>query len=41
MVQDLQVCSNCGAVFDLERRQNKDCPLCHSGKHMRIQQQIE
>lgn len=37
MVHDLHVCNNCGVVFDLERRQDKDCPLCHSGKHIPIQ----
>jgi rubrerythrin len=38
MVQDLYVCNNCGVVFDLNRRQEKDCPLCHSGEHIQIQQ---
>jgi predicted Zn-ribbon and HTH transcriptional regulator len=37
MVQDLQVCRKCGVVFDLELRKNKDCPLCHSGKHIQLE----
>jgi ribosomal protein S27AE len=36
VVRDLKICSNCGVVFDLEHRQEKDCPLCHSGEHIPI-----
>lgn len=38
VVQDLHVCNNCGVVFDLQRRRDKDCPLCHSGEHIPIRQ---
>jgi rubrerythrin len=34
MTQNIQVCRKCGIVFNIERRKDKDCPLCHSGEHM-------
>ena len=38
MVQDLRICRKCGILFDLEVRENKDCPLCHSGEYTHIEQ---
>jgi predicted RNA-binding Zn-ribbon protein involved in translation (DUF1610 family) len=37
MREDLRICTSCGIVFDLKFRSNKDCPLCHSGEHVRIE----
>jgi predicted Zn-ribbon and HTH transcriptional regulator len=37
--QDLRICRKCGVLFDIEVRKNKDCPVCHSGEHMRITKQ--
>jgi hypothetical protein len=34
--QDIQVCRKCGIVFDLNIRQNKDCPLCSAGEHTEL-----
>jgi hypothetical protein len=31
--QDIQVCRKCGIVFNLNIRENKDCPLCGAGEH--------
>ena len=36
MTQDLRICRKCGVLFDIEVRKNKDCPVCHSGEHIRI-----
>ncbi|MGB8934921.1 MAG: hypothetical protein WCC17_07430 [Candidatus Nitrosopolaris sp.] len=33
-VSNIRICRNCGVVFDLERRKDKDCPLCHNGEHL-------
>lgn len=37
MIQDLNMCRKCGVLFNLEVRENKDCPVCHGGEHTRIQ----
>lgn len=34
MIKDIRICRNCGVVFDLQRRQDKDCPVCHHGEHL-------
>ena len=34
--QDIQVCRKCGVIFDLNIRQNKDCPLCSAGEHTKL-----
>ena len=34
--QDIQVCRRCGIVFDLNIRENKDCPLCSAGEHAKL-----
>ena len=34
--QDLNVCGKCGVFFNLEVRENEDCPVCHSGEHTKI-----
>lgn len=34
--QDIQVCRKCGIVFDLNMRENKDCPLCSAGEHTEL-----
>ncbi|HET7390570.1 MAG TPA: hypothetical protein VFJ51_07085 [Nitrososphaeraceae archaeon] len=33
-VRNIRICRNCGVLFDLERRKDKDCPLCHAGEHL-------
>ena len=34
MAKNIRICRNCGVVFDLERRKDKDCPVCHDGEHL-------
>ncbi|MGB8937540.1 MAG: hypothetical protein WCC17_20815 [Candidatus Nitrosopolaris sp.] len=33
-MSNIRICRNCGVVFDLERRKDKDCPLCHDREHL-------
>jgi RNA polymerase subunit RPABC4/transcription elongation factor Spt4 len=39
--RDIQVCTKCGIIFDIEYRRNKDCPLCHSGEYVNLRQDNE
>lgn len=41
MSQYIRVCRNCGIVFNIDRRKDKDCPLCHSGEHMSFRYEDE
>ena len=34
MTKNIRICRNCGVVFDLERRKDKDCPVCHDGEYL-------
>jgi hypothetical protein len=36
LTQDIQVCRSCGVVFDLNTRQNKDCPACGAGERTKL-----
>ena len=40
MMKDIRICRICGVVFDIELRRDKDCPLCHGGENLSLEDNI-
>ena len=34
MIKEIRIFRNCGVVFDLDRRIDRDCPVCQHGEHL-------
>ena len=40
MMEDIRVCRTCGIVFDMKLRRDKDCPVCHGGESLSLEDNI-